>query len=113
LVLLAIEVAGSSIHCDNEFRVRGKRALEKTVVGFVPDDTELGQRIAHREALDNFSDELWMIAEDVRVLFQDRRCCPCLNQTGARELVDEWPKSYCRPGRSRASECRYQGRLAR
>jgi hypothetical protein len=47
----------------------------------------LGQRIAHREALDNFSDELWMIGENVRVLFQDGWTDPRLDQTGARELV--------------------------
>jgi hypothetical protein len=56
-----ITVTGRSIHRDDEFRVRGKRALEKTIVGSVPNDTELGQRITHQEALDNFSDELWMI----------------------------------------------------
>jgi len=89
LVLLAIEVPGCRVHGDDEFRVCGKRALEKTVVGFVPDDTELGQRIAHRKALDNFSDELWMIAEDVRVLFQDGWVDPSLNETGSCELVDE------------------------
>ena len=79
LVLLAIEVSGCRVHGHDEFRVCGKRALEKTVVGFVPDDTELSQRIAHLEALDNFSDELWMIAEDVRVLFQDGRTDPRLD----------------------------------
>jgi hypothetical protein len=82
-------VTGSSIHRDDELRVRGKRAFEKTIIWFVADDTELGQRIAHREALDNFSDELWMIAEDVRVLFQDGWADPSLDKTGAREFVDQ------------------------
>jgi hypothetical protein len=89
LVLLAIEVPGCRVHRDDELRVCAKRALEKTVVGFVPDDTELGQRIAHREALDNYSDELWMIAEDVRVLFQDGWADSGLDQTGAREFVEQ------------------------
>lgn len=56
-----------------------RRALEKTVVRFVPDDTELRQRIAHREALDDFSDEFRVIAEDVRVLFHDGRTDPSLD----------------------------------
>jgi hypothetical protein len=64
-------------------------ALEKTGVRFVPDDTEPGQRIARRQALDDFSDEFWMVAEDVRVLFEDGWTRPRLDQTGARELVDE------------------------
>jgi len=80
LILLPIEMTGSSIHRDDQLRVCGKGALEKTVVGFVPDDTELGQRIAHREALDNFSDELWMIAEDVRVLLQDGGADPSVDK---------------------------------
>src|SRR5215210_3398930 len=45
LVLLAIEVSGCRVDGHDEFDVGGKRALEKTVVRFVPDDTELGQRI--------------------------------------------------------------------
>jgi hypothetical protein len=89
LVLLAIEVPGCRVHRDDELRVRCKRALEKTVVRFVPDDTELGQWIAHREVLDNFSDELWMIAEDVRLLFQDGWADPSLDKTAAREFVDQ------------------------
>ena len=89
LVLLAIEVSGCRVHGHDEFRVCGKRAFEKTVVGFVPDNTELGQRIAHREALDDFSDEFRVVAEDVRVLFEDGRTDPRLDQTGVRELVDE------------------------
>ena len=38
--------------------VRGKRGFEKTTVRFVPDDTELGQRIAHRKALDDFQRQI-------------------------------------------------------
>ena len=64
-------------------------AFDKTIIWFVPDDTELGQRIADRKALDNFSDEFSMIAEDVCVLFQDGGADPRLCQTCARELVDE------------------------
>jgi hypothetical protein len=65
----------------------GFRALRSCP--FVPNDTELSQRIAHREAFDNFSDGLWMIAEDVRVLFQDGWADPGLDKTGAREFVDQ------------------------
>jgi hypothetical protein len=89
LVLLPIEVPGRRIHRHDEFRVCGKRALEKTVVGFVPNDTELGQRIADREVLDDFSDKFRVIPEDVRVLLEDRRADPRFDQTCARELVDE------------------------
>jgi hypothetical protein len=56
----------------------------------VPDGTELGSRIANREALDNFSDEFWIIAEDVCVLFQHGWADPRLDQTGAREFVDQY-----------------------
>jgi hypothetical protein len=48
----------------------------------MPDDIELGQRIAHREPVDNFSDKfLVVVAEDVRVLFEDGRADPRLDQT--------------------------------
>ena len=56
----------------------------------MPDGTELGSRIANREALDNFSDEFRMVAQNVRVLFQDGRADPRLDQTGAREFVDQY-----------------------
>ena len=114
LILFPIEVPGCRVHGGNEFRIRCKRAFQEPVVWFVPDDTELGQRIAHREVVNNFSDKFRVVAEDVGVLFEDGRADPRLDQTGARELVDE-----CRGvivgwvGRSRASECRCQGRLAR
>src|SRR5262249_52378269 len=83
---LPIEVPGCRVHGDDEFRFYGKSALEKTVVRFVPDDTELRKRIANGEALDNFSNEFWMIAGDVRVIFQDRWADPRIDQTGACEL---------------------------
>src|SRR5437879_3240329 len=62
---------------------------QESVVQFVPDDTELGQRIADGKALDDFSDELWVVPQDVRVLFQHGRTGPRLNQAGARKFVDE------------------------
>ncbi len=89
LILFPIEVPGCRVHRDDEFRVCGKRAFEKTVVGFVPDDTELGQRITHREARNDFGDEFWVVAEDIRVLFQDCGTYPRLNEIGACELVDD------------------------
>jgi hypothetical protein len=63
--------------------------IQKTIVRFVPDDTELGQWIADGEALDNFSDEFRVVAQDVRVLFEDRRTDPRFYETGARNLEDE------------------------
>jgi hypothetical protein len=50
LILLAIEVPGYRVHGDDEFRLYGKSALEKAVVWFVPDDTELREGIANGEA---------------------------------------------------------------
>src|SRR4051812_30242714 len=47
LVNLTIEVPGCRVHGDDEFGVCDKRALEETVVGFVPDYAELGQRVAY------------------------------------------------------------------
>jgi hypothetical protein len=57
LILLPIEVPGRRVHRDDEFGARDQRVLQKTVVRFVPDDAEVGQRIVDGEALDNFSDE--------------------------------------------------------
>jgi hypothetical protein len=50
LILLSIEVPGRRVDRDDELGICGKRALQETVVGFVPDDTELGQGIADGEA---------------------------------------------------------------
>ena len=84
LILSPIEVPGCRVHGDNEFRIRCKRAFQEPVVWFVPDDTELGQRIAHREVVNNFSDKFRVVAEDVGVRFEDGRADPRLDQTGAR-----------------------------
>jgi hypothetical protein len=89
LVPLLIEVPECRVHGDDEFRFRCERVFQEPVVRFVPDDTELGQRIADWEALDDFSDEFGMIAEDVRLLFEDGRADPRLEQTRTYELVDE------------------------
>src|SRR6267142_6084698 len=55
LILLSIEVPGRRVHRDDELGASRQRAFQKTVVGFVPDDAELGQWIADGEALDNLS----------------------------------------------------------
>ncbi len=49
------------------------------------DHTQFGQRVADGEARHNLSDELGVVAQDVRVLFEDRRTGPRLNQAGARQ----------------------------
>ena len=46
LILFPIEVSGRRVHRDDEFGVRGKGKLQEIVVWFVPDDPELGSRIA-------------------------------------------------------------------
>jgi hypothetical protein len=66
-----------------------QRAFQKAVVGFVPDDAQLGQRIADGEGLHNLSNELRLIAQDIRVLLEDCGTDPRLNQAGAREFEDE------------------------
>jgi hypothetical protein len=57
LIVLPIEVPGRRVHRDDELGACRQRAFQKTVVGFVPDDAELGEGIADRETLDDFSDE--------------------------------------------------------
>jgi hypothetical protein len=37
-------------------------AFQKPVVRFVFDDTQLGQRVAHREGLDDFSNKFGVVA---------------------------------------------------
>ena len=89
LILLPIEVPWSGVHRDDELRACRQRAFQKAVVGLVPDDAQFGQRIADEEALDNLSDELRVVAQDIRVLLEDRRTDPRLNQVGACEFKDE------------------------
>jgi hypothetical protein len=46
-------------------------AHSKKRLSLVPDHAELSQRITDRKALDNLSDEFRVVAQDVRVLFED------------------------------------------
>jgi hypothetical protein len=80
--LLPIEVSRCGVHRDDELGACRQRALQKTVVGFVSDDTELGQWIADGEALDNLGNELRVVAENVRVLLEDSWADPRINETG-------------------------------
>lgn len=89
MILLPVEVPGRRVHRDDEFDVRRKRAFEKPVVWFMPDHTRLAQRIADCEALNNFSDEFPMVAEDVCVLFENGRRDPRLEETGVCKLIDQ------------------------
>jgi hypothetical protein len=57
LILFSIEVPRCCVHGDDEFRIRCKRTFQEPVVRFVPDNTELGQRIANGKALDDFGDK--------------------------------------------------------
>ena len=89
LILLPIEVPGRRVYRDDKLGACRQRAFEKTVVGFVPDDTELGERLTDGEALDNVSDEFRVVTKNVCVLLEDRRTDPRLNQAGARKFEDE------------------------
>jgi len=86
LILLPIEVPRSGVHRDDELGACRQRAFQKAVVGLVPDDAQFGQRVADGKALDDLRDELRMVAQDVRVLLEDRRTDPRLNQAGARKV---------------------------
>ena len=67
----------SGVDRDEEISVRDKRAFQKTIVWFVADDTEFGQRIADAAASDNLSDEIWLVSQHVRVLLKDGGTDPC------------------------------------
>jgi len=45
----------------------------------VPDDAQLGERMADTAAFDDFSNELWIVAEDVSVFFKNRKTRPSLD----------------------------------
>ena len=70
---------GCRVHGDDELRIRCKRGFQEPIVRFVADDTELGQRIALRKALDDISDKFRVVAKYVRVLLEDGRADPRLD----------------------------------
>jgi hypothetical protein len=84
LILLPIEVSWSGVQSDDELRACGQGAFQETIVRLVPDDAQFGQRIADEKAIDDLNDEFRMIAQYIRVLLEDRRTDPRLNQVGVR-----------------------------
>jgi hypothetical protein len=89
LILLPIEVPGSRVHRDDELRAYRRSAFQEAIVGLVPNDAQIGQRIADVKTFDNLSDEFRMVAQYVRVFLEDRRTDPRLNQGGVCEFKDE------------------------
>jgi hypothetical protein len=69
----------SGVDSDDVIGVSRKGALQASVIWFVPDDAQLGERIADTAAFDDFSNELWIVAEDVSVFFKNRRTRPSLD----------------------------------
>ena len=66
-------MSGSGVDCDDIVGVSRKGALEESIIWFVPDDAQLGKRIADTAAFDDFSNEIRIVAEHVSVLFKYRR----------------------------------------
>ena len=76
MILLPIEVPWSRVHRDDELRAYRQGAFQEAIVGLVPNDAQIGQRIADGKTFDNLSDEFRMVAQYVRVLLEDRRTDP-------------------------------------
>ena len=77
---------GSGVHSDDVVGVSRKGALEESIIWFVPDDAQLGERIADAAAFDDLSNETWIVAEHVSVFFKNRRARPSLDQSGSDKL---------------------------
>jgi hypothetical protein len=82
LILLPIEVPWSRVHRDDELRAYRQGTFQEAIVGLVPNDAQIGQRIADGKTFDNLSDEFRMVAQYVRVLLENRGTDPGLNQAG-------------------------------
>src|SRR5947209_6242183 len=52
-------------------------------------DTQFSQRMTQLAGLDNFSNEIWPVSEDVRVFLEHGRAHPRLDQAATRELEDK------------------------
>jgi hypothetical protein len=65
LILLPIEVPWSRVHRDDELGADRQGAFQEAIVGLVPNDAQIGQRIADGKMIDNLSDEFRMVAQYV------------------------------------------------
>ena len=89
MILLLIEMSASGVHSDDVVGVSRKGALEESIIWFVPDDAQFGERIADTAAFDDFSNELWIVAEHISVFLENRRTRPSLDQSGSDKLKNE------------------------
>ena len=89
MIQLLIEMSGSGVDSDDVVGVSGKGALQESVIWFVPDDAQLGERIADTAAFDNFSNEIWIVAEHICVFLENRGTRPSLDQSGSDKLKNE------------------------
>ena len=79
MILILVEMAGSPIDGDDVVGVSRKGTLEESIIWFVPDNPQLGERIADTAAFDDFSNEIWIVAEHVAVFLKNRRTSPSLD----------------------------------
>jgi hypothetical protein len=82
-------MSGSGVDSDDVVGVYCKGALQESVIWFVPDDAQLGERIADTAAFDDFSNEIWIVAEHIAVFLENRRTRPSLDQSGSDKLKNE------------------------
>jgi hypothetical protein len=55
----------------------------------MPDDAQRGKGIADTTAFDDFGNEIWILAEHISVLLEDRRTRPSFDQTGSDKLKNK------------------------
>ena len=79
MVPLLVEMSASRVDGDDVVGVSRKSALQESIIWFVPDDAELGERIADTAAFDDFSNEIWIVAEDISVFLENRGTRPSLD----------------------------------
>ena len=89
MILLLVEMSASGVHSDDVVGVSRKGALEESIIWFVPDDTQFDEGIADTAAFDDFSNELWIVAEHISVFLENRRTRPSLDQSGSDKLKNE------------------------
>lgn len=94
-------------------RARGERAFQKAIVRFVTNNTQLGQRMAEFATLDYLGNKRWLVAEDIAVLFENRRAGPRFDETSAYKLKHERADVGSSPEMWPASGHTYQERLSR
>ena len=82
-------MSASGVHSDDVVGVSRKGTLEESIIWFVPDDAQFSERIADTAAFDDFSNELWIVAEHISVFLEHRRTRPNRDQSGSDKLKNE------------------------